>query len=60
MSRFRSQIAQFRRARLEEEQLVSAQDYEKLIELGGRHRELVARLARLEDEWLVMAERVDG
>jgi ATP-binding cassette subfamily F protein uup len=48
------------RTKLEEQQLVSAQDYEKLIELGGRHRDVVARLAQLEDDWLVLAERVDG
>jgi len=48
------------RTKLEEEQLTSAQDYEKLIELGARHRTLTTRLAELEDEWLVTAERVDG
>ena len=48
------------RVRLEEEQASSAQDYERLIELGGRHRDVVARLDDLENEWLELAERVEG
>ena len=48
-----------REKELEESLAAHASDYARLIELGGQLREVQAEKARLEEEWLAVAEDAD-